>query len=180
MCKRALDMRLVAEHLRQDNSTWEKLHKAIVDKQVKREYETLQSSFDRMLEQKINELIENYSRDDSLMKENARLDTAKSRNVALNLKCPHSCTVFAEFEGCMALKCSTCHGHFCGFCHSKMKTSAGAHEHVRNCLLNETRNGSYYAHAEEIKQAQRRYRTREEIRKKKKNKMLPSSNFWMT
>ena len=82
MCKRALDMRLVAEHLRQDNSTW--------DKQVKREYETLQSSFDRMLEQKINELIENYSRDDSLMKENARLDTAKSRNVALNLKCPHS------------------------------------------------------------------------------------------
>jgi uncharacterized protein YnzC (UPF0291/DUF896 family) len=61
----------------------------------------------------------------------------------------------------MALKCQACTENFCGYCHQKTATGQGAHEHVRTCLMNDTRNGSYYATAEEIEKAQRRYRTRE-------------------
>ena len=95
------------------------------------------------------------------MKENVESIASRARNEALNLKCPHCETVYAEFDGCMALKCSTCSENFCGYCHFKAKDSMGAHDHVRGCLMNETRNGSYYATEEEIIQAQRRYRTRE-------------------
>ena len=37
----------------------------------------------------------------------------------------------------------------------------GAHAHVRQCLVNETNNGSYYATEDQIITAQRKHRTRE-------------------
>jgi len=45
--------------------------------------------------------------------------------------------------------------------HHGTETSRGAHDHVRNCLANETSNGSYYATPEQIEVAQRKHRTRE-------------------
>jgi hypothetical protein len=61
----------------------------------------------------------------------------------------------------MALACATCKKSFCAYCHQKCETSQGAHQHVRQCLLNESLTGSYYADEKEIQSAQRRYRTRE-------------------
>jgi hypothetical protein len=80
----------------------------------------------------------------------------------LNLACPYTgCrTVYAEFDGCMALQCASCQQHFCGFCHKAASTSRGCHDHVRECDMNLTGNGSYYASAEVIREAQRRYRVK--------------------
>ena len=159
MCQVALNVQELAKHLNPD--TWEKLHKAIVDNEVKSEYDKLQVDFDLRLDEKVNELFATYQTVENVMKLKAESNAAKARNEALNLKCPHCATVYLDFEGCMALKCSTCNEIICGYFHTKLKTSAGAHEHVRECLMNETQNGSYYAQKEEIKLAQRRYRTRE-------------------
>ena len=60
----------------------------------------------------------------------------------------------------MALKCSSCNGNFCGFCHKPCTSSRGTHDHVRECDANLTSNGSYYATATQIKEAQRRYRVK--------------------
>lgn len=66
----------------------------------------------------------------------------------------------AEFDGCMALKCSSCKENFCGYCHKACADSGGTHNHVRECDANLTSNGSYYATATQIKEAQRRYRVK--------------------
>ncbi len=161
MCKDKLDIQLIAQQLPPEK--WELLHEAIVDSEVKSEYERLQSDFDRRLQDKVEELMAEYAcgNVENLTKEKAKLNAARARNVALNLKCPHCDTVYFDFEGCMALKCSTCMKCFCGYCHIGFESSQGTHQHVRACLMNETRNGSYYANANEVKVAQRRYRTRE-------------------
>jgi hypothetical protein len=103
----------------------------------------------------------------------AKEEAAKIRNNVLNLiSCPHCKIAYAEFTGCMALRCATCEKDFCGYCHERFQTGRGAHKYVRQCLMNETINGSYYADEEEIRNAQRRYRTRKlklEIRKHKKD-----------
>merc|ERR1712050_388951 len=65
-----------------------------------------------------------------------------------------------EFEGCMALQCGSCKVFFCAYCHKACETSRGAHDHVRECEHNLTTNGSYYANALIIKDAQRRHRIR--------------------
>ncbi len=160
MCQCPIDYQNFATHL--DNDTWNKLHQAIVANEVKSEYEKMQSEFDRRLEEKMQELLENYSSSvDKVLKEKAKMNAKKARDDALNLKCPHCLTAYVDFEGCMALQCSTCKRFFCGYCHSKMSSSSGAHDHVRQCLMNETRNGSYFANEEEVKIAHRRYRTRQ-------------------
>ena len=161
MCKEELDIQLIAPHLPAEK--WKKLHEAIVNNDVKSEYERLQSDFDRRLQDKVEELMAEYAGGnvENLTKEKAKINAAKARNIALNLTCPHCDTVYFDFEGCMALKCSTCGKHFCGYCHTGFETSQGTHNHVRACLMNETRNGSYYANENEVKVAQRRYRTRE-------------------
>ena len=63
-------------------------------------------------------------------------------------------------------------GNFCGYCHQGCADARGTHEHVRQCLMNETANGSYYAQPESIREAQKRYRTpklKTFLRKHKKN-----------
>jgi len=159
MCQSEMNIQTIAARLRPE--TWNELHNAIVANEVKSEYEKLQSAFDRRLEEKVEQLIAGYHDVEAYMKHKAQSNAAKARNEALNLKCPHCATVYVDFEGCMALKCSTCSGDFCGYCHTKTKSSSGAHEHVRSCIMNETRTGTYYATKEEIKVAQRKYRTRE-------------------
>lgn len=85
----------------------------------------------------------------------------EARNYALNLHCPHCKQVYSEFDGCMALECAHCHGHFCGYCHKALQSSRGAHDHVRECDANLTSNGSYYATADQIRDAQRRFRVKQ-------------------
>ena len=158
-CKEFLDVQEIGKHITRDK--WEKLQNAIVACEVKKEYEKLQCSFDDRLAQMVNELMEKHGNLESFTKKKAELNAAKARNESLNLKCPHCHTVYLDFVGCMALVCETCKKHLCAYCHQKCETSRGTHDHVRGCLMNETPQASYYANAEEIKNAQRRFRTRE-------------------
>lgn len=169
-CGAHFQLQAVANHL--PTSTWELLQEAVMDIKVQSRVEKLESEFDCRLKKRIEELMDNYGSALQLTKEHAKINAAEARNDALNLKCPHCCTVYAEFDGCMALCCATCKGNFCGYCHKATESSSGAHSHVRECLMNETSNGSYYATPEEIRNAQRRYRTRQIkkfLRKFKKN-----------
>lgn len=158
-CQCELDLQIIAAHL--CKNTWKDLNDAILDSKMKLKYASLQSDFDQRLKKKVDELINEYGDQTSVMKEKAKMNAAKIRNEVLNLKCPHCSTAYIDFTGCMALQCETCKGNFCGYCHTKTESSSGAHNHVRTCIMNETRTGSYYATEEEIKAAQRRYRTRE-------------------
>jgi hypothetical protein len=97
----------------------------------------------------------------SLLKTRAQEQALKAKNTIMNLCCPHCKIAYADFTGCMALQCQTCKGYFCGYCHPASTTGRGTHEFVRQCLMNETNNGSYYATDEEVERAQRRYKTRE-------------------
>ena len=75
--------------------------------------------------------MQSYGDADSMLKERAKISADRARNEALSLKCPHCSAVYFDFEGCMALVCGTCKGNFCAYCHSDVKTSKGAHDHVR-------------------------------------------------
>ena len=148
-----------------------KLQDAQVEAKVSKGLAQLRHEFDERLQQKVEDLIKNYGNETELIKSQAQAGAKKARNEALNLACPHCATVYAEFDGCMALKCSSCNLSFCGYCHKGFPDSRGAHDHVRECDANLTRNGSYYATAEEIKEAQRRYRI------KKLKKFLRSQGY---
>jgi hypothetical protein len=79
------------------------------------------------------------------------------RNDILNLMCPHCHTVYAEFDGCMALNCVHCNNWFCGYCHAGFPDSHISHRHVLTCSMNT--NKSYSANPTEIHQGQNKYRT---------------------
>ena len=108
----------------------------------------------------MKELVDKLGRGDvsELVSQQGDAGAAEARNRALNLACPHCHAVYAEFDGCMALQCASCTGSFCGYCHKGVANSRGCHDHVRECDMNLTPNGSYYADAAVIKEAQRRYR----------------------
>lgn len=166
-CASPYDMQLLAPLLSKE--TWVEVQNAILDKKV----EAIQSAFDEELQKKVEEAMVRYGSADSRLKMEAQDEARRIRNTIMNLCCPHCGTVYFDFAGCMALQCATCKTNFCGYCHQKTETSRGAHEHVRQCLMNETSNGSYYATEEEIQKAQRMYRTREikkHIRQFKKDK----------
>lgn len=48
------------------------------------------------------------------------------------LKCPCG-AAFADFDGCLALKCASCGGYFCALCLRKCPNSNEAHSHVAEC-----------------------------------------------
>jgi hypothetical protein len=158
-CCSPYDTKDVAFHL--PSSVWVEVQGAIVAKEVEKESEVLVRRFDERLEAKIQELMSNYGNADAFLKERAQEQALKAKNTIMNLCCPHCKIAYADFTGCMALQCQTCNGYFCGYCHQASTTGRGTHEHVRQCLMNETNNGSYYATAEEVKRAQRRFKTRE-------------------
>jgi ribosomal protein L37AE/L43A len=103
------------------------------------------------------ELTLNYGSVDAALKAKAQRGAMKAKNAILNLCCPHCKIAYAEFEGCMALQCQSCQHFFAGYCHQPIPSSRGTHEHVRQCLINETNNGSYFASNEEIARAQSRF-----------------------
>ena len=135
--------------------------KAIIDSEVAQKTLELQRQFDERLEKEVQKLLSKYNDASAMLKDKARREAMNIRNTILNPACPHCGAAYAEFDGCMALACSTCKGNFCGYCHIKCNTSGGAHEHVRFCLMNTTPDSSYYATEEQVKDAQRQYRTRE-------------------
>jgi hypothetical protein len=49
------------------------------------------------------------------------------------LKCPWCSSAYADFDGCMALKCSCCLQYFCGKCHLKCASLEIAHNHSHTC-----------------------------------------------
>lgn len=158
-CESPYDLRNVANHV--PYATLMEVFQAIIDKSVEKERTAISNEFDRKLESKVQELVSNYGNADELLKASAQKHAQTIRNTILNLACPHCTIAYAEFTGCMALECASCGGNFCAYCHAKFDTARGSHEHVRQCLMNETTTGSYYANAIEIQRAQRRYRTRE-------------------
>jgi hypothetical protein len=158
-CCAPYDTKDVASHL--PSSVWDQVQDAIVAKKVEKESEVLARRFDERLEAKIQELMSSYGNANAFLKERAQEQALKAKNTIMNLCCPHCKIAYADFAGCMALQCQTCKGHFCRYCHQASATGRGTHEHVRQCLMNETNNGSYYATEEEVKRAQRRYKTRE-------------------
>ncbi|CAB9528797.1 expressed unknown protein [Seminavis robusta] len=159
VCKEVIEMQTLANHL--EPQDWKEVNSAVLDAKVKHTEETLAKQFDQRLEDHIQDFMERYESTDARVKMKAELVAKRARNEALNLKCPHCKAVYAEFDGCMALKCAICHGNFCGYCHHPVSTSQGAHEHVRDCNDNESSNGSYFASKDEIKRGQRKYRTKQ-------------------
>ena len=147
-CGAQYKLQETANHL--SDSIWDEIQKALIDKKSSDSIKPFQTS-----------LITQYGSASEQLKSKAQTHALEVRNTILNLSCPHCHTVYAEFTGCMALECQSCKGNFCAYCHQSFTTGRGTHEHVRQCLMNETANGSYYAEPQEIVNAQRRYRTRE-------------------
>ena len=75
----------------------------------------------------------------------AQVLARKVRNETLNLSCPHCQTVYAEFDGCMAVVCASCGRYFCGYCH--VATAGDAHPHVLVCSMNP--NKTHFGNQEE-------------------------------
>ncbi|GBG24182.1 Protein kinase, putative, partial [Hondaea fermentalgiana] len=56
------------------------------------------------------------------------------QNEVLAITCPRCSTVFADFDGCCALKCGACSSYFCAWCLQDTGNDAGAcHQHVATC-----------------------------------------------
>jgi len=159
VCKDPFDYQKLARFLRAD--VWKSLEEIRVESKVNSRVEQLSHEFDKKLEDKIREFMDKYASLSSKIKLEAQRLAKQIQDDVLNLKCPHCKQPYAEFAGCMAIHCEHCNKDFCGYCHQGTETSQGAHEHVRQCLMNETNNGSYYATEEQIKVAQRKHRTRE-------------------
>jgi hypothetical protein len=75
------------------------------------------------------------------------------RETILNCRCPKAnCgRVFQDFEGCFALKCSSCNTAFCGWCLADC--GADAHGHVRACAQNRAQDRGYFAALSAFEQA---------------------------
>ncbi|KAL7558501.1 hypothetical protein ACA910_008100 [Epithemia clementina (nom. ined.)] len=171
MCDDPYQAQKLAAHLSPD--TWEHVQKAIVDQKVEQQRQVLQKEFDERLDKRVQKLLDDYGQAGHALKEDAQREAMTVRNTIMNLACPHCNRAYFDFDGCMALCCASCKRSFCGYCHQKTETSQGAHEHVRQCLMNTTPDASYYASEERKKEAQRQYRTRElkkYLQKFKKNK----------
>jgi len=170
-CHEPYEMQKIASHL--PAPVWEGIQKAIIDKEVERQTEILANEFDERLKEKVLEVLQKYGDADDMLRLEAQRVALEVRNTILNLSCPHCNIAYSEFSGCMALQCTSCRGHFCGYCHYKAANGMGAHDHVRQCLMNETDNATYFASPEQITKAQKKYRTRELkkfLRKFKKDK----------
>lgn len=159
LCRVPFETQQVAAHV--SSGTWATLQGAVLDAHATKRYTELQIEFDARLRQKINELLASYEAShESALKATASAAATEARNSVLNLMCPKCKAVYAEFDGCMALQCTSCRAHFCAYCHKACANSSGAHQHVRECDMNLTAVGSFYADKNAIKDAQRRYRVK--------------------
>jgi len=146
---------------RVSDSTWARLETLIIDARMTTKVAEMEKQFDATLRQKVSELEEQYAEAEPggrLKLEASRL--AREALDLLNLKCPHCSAVYAEFDGCMALKCGSCAQRFCGYCHHGFCDSSACHAHVRRCDLNHTPDGNYFLSEEALPAAHSRYRVK--------------------
>jgi hypothetical protein len=68
------------------------------------------------------------------------------------LKCPRCYQAFLDFDGCFALKCSSCPCNFCGWCLEDCGTDA--HPHVKSCKQKPKTSDSYFGTKEQFIQGQ--------------------------
>jgi hypothetical protein len=159
VCRNILSMQNIARVAPEE--VYEKLQCAITDFRVGKQTQRLEQEMHERFKEKIAEIEGKYrSGGNQGLKMKAEGHAKCIRNDILNLACPHCKVVYFDFEGCMALQCTACKRFFCGYCHAQCTTSRGCHDHVRECDLNETMDGSYYATPEQMKTGQRRYRTK--------------------
>ena len=160
VCRAAFAEQEVAARVSAES--WGAVQRAVLEARVERRYAELQSEFDQRLQLKVRELVERFDSGNvsDLVNQQGATGAVEARNSALNLACPHCRAVYSEFDGCMALQCASCERHFCGYCHKAAACSRGCHEHVRECDMNLTSNGSYFATQEIVREAQRRYRVK--------------------
>ena len=153
-------------------SVYKSFQEKVVDGQVSKKSAALDEEFNERVRAQVEKVMSAYRNAEASTRLEAERLAQEARNQVLNLQCPHCGVAYFGFTGCMALQCQVCEGNFCGYCHQPCATGMGAHEHVRQCLMNETDNGSYYAKPDSIREAQKRYRTRKLktfLRKHKKN-----------
>lgn len=170
VCNDPFESRDVAANL--PNKAFQEYNRAVVDVQVSKQVDKLNDGFNERVAAKVEEVLETYGNADVKLRLEAEQLALEARNSVLNLSCPNCERAYFDFSGCMAIQCEACKCNFCAYCHQKTADSRGAHEHVRTCLLNDTATGSYYATPEQIRHAQKMYRTREIkkfLRKHKKN-----------
>jgi len=84
------------------------------------------------------------------------------REHILTLRCPPpngACgQAFVDFEGCFALECGRCRGHFCGWCLAWC--GGDAHQHVRQCR-NRLSADPFYGTPDEFERSNRERRQRQ-------------------
>eukprot|EP00457_Paulinella_chromatophora_P003966 gb/GEZN01003976.1/.p1 GENE.gb/GEZN01003976.1/~~gb/GEZN01003976.1/.p1 ORF type:complete len:654 (-),score=47.22 gb/GEZN01003976.1/:58-2019(-) len=159
VCKSLVPTKQLANKISED--LFQKFQDASMDAKIDIRVAVLQRQFDVRLQQQVDSLLEQYAKQggSELIVQTQAKRELKNAQDTLNLACPHCHTCYCEFDGCMALKCSTCTKHFCGWCHKGFDSSQGTHDHVRECDDNLSMAGSYYAEASEIRKGQNRYRS---------------------
>jgi hypothetical protein len=74
-----------------------------------------------------------------LQLENTLSQSEKDMNYVLDniftLKCPHCSAAYADFDGCLAVVCSSCSKSFCGKCNAACKDKTHAHQHAHYCTF---------------------------------------------
>jgi hypothetical protein len=119
----------------------------------------------REFEQQLKERLAEEVKRLVMMDEDQRRVWQACRQIAdelLTQKCPRpNCRqAFIDFDGCLALSCSRCPCHFCGWCGIDCGTDA--HEHVRQCP-HKLGTDPYYAPFADFERAQRGIKSRKVV-----------------
>jgi hypothetical protein len=117
--------------------------------------------FDQQLKERLAEEVKRLV----MMDEDQRRVWQACRHIAdelLTQKCPRpNCRqAFIDFTGCLALSCSRCSCHFCGWC--GMDCGTDAHAHVRQCP-HKLGTDPYFAPFADFERAQRGIKSRKVV-----------------
>uniref|UniRef100_A0A0G4FAX6 Uncharacterized protein n=1 Tax=Chromera velia CCMP2878 TaxID=1169474 RepID=A0A0G4FAX6_9ALVE len=117
--------------------------------------------FEEKLEKERQRILDDVGNRSDEFKQKVERLAVQIRDEVLNLCCLNCRAFYADFTGCMALKCESCMAHFCGWYHAYHGADLrSAHQHVRECLHNENSRKDYFGTPQEIETAQRKYRER--------------------
>jgi hypothetical protein len=88
------------------------------------------------LEAQIREQLQEEQRRLASLEEHQRKVLSARKHIEeeiLQMKCPRCRIAFYDFEGCLAISCSTCPCKFCGWCFEDCGDN-DAHPHVQTCI----------------------------------------------
>lgn len=110
---------------------------------VKTYIKTTQKIVSEISAQMTKEIIENQM----ISKDSTNIEDTiikKSKDLLTTaISCPNCNTSFYDFNGCLALTCSTCNADFCGFCLKKQYDSDSAHACVASHTSNKNVRSKY-------------------------------------